>query len=200
MSNKALSSLGAAGQDLLSWALEQEITGGFYVDNRVTTENNPFPDWWGTGILLRPAVDIAAVVVIEPFSGRIAVNHTDKGQWMDWKYLATAVPPNEYDISLADGIIARDSECKYRKAQDNVCTISISCEKSTDGLLPEMTIATLPEGYRPAHYFEGTAYAATSDYNAFPATIRIWENGEIKIWFQAQSANYFIAQVTFLAE
>lgn len=185
---------------MLAWAFEQEITGGFYVDSRVTIENNPFPGFWGTGILLRPAVEIAAAVVVEPFSGQIAVNRMDKGQWMEWQYLAIATSPQEYNLPLVDGITTRDSGCKYRKTQDGICTISISCEKQTDGFIPEMTIATLPEGYRPAQYVEGIAFASTSLYNCYPATLRIWENGEIKIWFPAESANYFIAQLTFLVE
>ena len=177
MSNKALSSLGAAGQDLLVWALEQEITGGFYVDSRVTTENNPFPDWWGTGLLLRPTVDIAAVVVIEPFSGRIAVNHTDMGQWMDWKYLATATPPKEYDLPITGVSDVENGNSRYSKNDfgEVICQISITPGED----IPSYTIlAMLPEGFRPTKSLSMPAMIAIDGTRAM-GQIGVNSSGEI---------------------
>ena len=198
MSNKVshTAAWNAAAQDLHADALGLIAVNP--EDSGYGTVNAPANSGWG--VCLSFLYENVRNLLLLDNRGGVWVQSYDGLSWNEWRRLATATPPQEYDLPLADGIVARDSGCKYSKTQNNICTMSISCEKSTDGLLPEMTIATLPEGYRPAHYTESTAYAATSDYSAYPAAIRIWENGEIKIWFQAESAKYFIAQVTFLAE
>ena len=180
MSNKAMSSLGASGQDLLSWAFSQTATGSFYINGSFTTENNPFPDWWGTGILLRPAVDTAAVVVIEPASGRIAVNRTDAGHWMEWQYLTTAIPPQEYDFPLSDGLHP-SSRSVYSKNQFGQVHVhgAVSAGDSTIGW--DQAIGTLPEGYRPSVSMEFCASFAVDGVNCAGA-VSISTDGLIKAY------------------
>lgn len=151
-----MSSLGASGQDLLSWAFSQTATGSFYINGSFTTENNPFPDWWGTGILLRPAVDTAAVVVIEPASGRIAVNRTDAGHWMEWQYLATTTRPQIYDLALLDGIspATPTDDNFYFSNQMGTAMVKIAVKRTNGAPFSEHDfIATLPEGFRPSRTF-----------------------------------------------
>ena len=156
MSNKAISSLGAAGQDLLAWAFEQEITGGFYVDSSVTTDNHPFPGWWGLGHLVVQGIGSVTIEVTEPLSGRIAVNRTDAGHWMEWQYLATTTRPQIYDLALLDGIspATPTDDNFYFSNQMGITMVKIAV-KRTDGepFSEHDFIATLPEGFRPSRTF-----------------------------------------------
>lgn len=62
-----------------------------------------------------------------------------------WKEIATATPPQEYDLPLAEGVTAAPAAIYY-KTQDNIVHIEmmVSGEFSGDTIL-----AVLPVGYRP---------------------------------------------------
>lgn len=187
-----MSSLGASGQDLLSWAFIQTATGSFYINGSFTTENNPFPEWWGTGILLRPAVDTAAVVVIEPASGRIAVNRTDAGHWMEWQYLAIATPPQQFDLPMADGLI-QSSASWYSKDQFGQVHVHGAISAGSGSLGWDTLVATLPEGYRPSAKLESAAAFASGGENG-PGAVAVSTDGTIKVFpdiSAAQKAAYF---------
>ncbi len=110
--------------------------------------------------------------------------------------LATVTPPQKQNISLLNGVQPTDSGCVFWKQQDNVCTVAIACTKPTDGLTPDMIIGTLPVGFRPS-YIERAGYAATLSAQMFPANLRIYDDGNIQIWFPNTSANLFVAEASF---
>lgn len=119
--------------------------------------------------------------------------------WIPWRPVAFAVKPQEFSLPLAEGIQATDSGCKYWKGQDDVCTVAISCKKDTDGLVSDGIVATLPAGFRPEQYLERSAFVATSTYESYPATIRIWEDGQIMVWAPIANFNTLISEVSFVA-
>ena len=141
---------------MLAWAFEQEITGGFYVDSSVTTDNHPFPGWWGLGHLVVQGIGSVTIEVTEPLSGRIAVNRTDAGHWMEWQYLATTTRPQIYDLALLDGIspATPTDDNFYFSNQMGITMVKIAV-KRTDGepFSEHDFIATLPEGFRPSRTF-----------------------------------------------
>jgi len=72
---------------------------------------------------------------------------TNGTPWTDWVQTATATPPQEYDLPLSSGVQAVLG--KYRKNQFGEVFVQgsiIYANGFTDG----QTVATLPEGYRPA--------------------------------------------------
>lgn len=116
--------------------------------------------------------------------------------WGKWLPFSTATPPQKQNISLLNGVQPTDSGCVFWKQQDNVCTVAIACTKPTDGLTPDMIIGTLPVGFRPS-YIERVGYADTSSAQTFSAVLRIYEDGNIQIWFPNTSANVFVAEASF---
>ena len=69
------------------------------------------------------------------------------GHWSEWKTLATATPPQEFDLPLAEGWTGL---AKYYKTQENICFIELDILKNATIQNGEV-LATLPEGFRPSY-------------------------------------------------
>lgn len=114
--------------------------------------------------------------------------------WCDWVKIATATPPQEYDLPLADGITALQP-CTYYKNQFSEVTLG-GC---TSGLVSDgVTIATLPEGFRPDHPIERPA-TFTSNGNRYAGSVFIAANGIVSIHTPATATNVIFA-ASFLAK
>lgn len=100
------------------------------------------------------------------------------GHWSEWKTLATATPPQEFDLPLAEGL-GKYGKCTYWKTQDGICFVNFAVASS--GLHNETVIATLPAGFRPA----GVVIAGgqgVGETARVAIDIEIRPNGMIKIW------------------
>lgn len=177
---------------MLAWAFEQEITGGFYVDSSVTTDNHPFPGWWGLGHLVVQGIGSVTIEVTEPLSGRIAVNRTDAGHWMEWQYLAIATPQQQFDLPLADGLI-QSSASWYSKDQFGQVHVHGAISAGSGSLGWDTLVATLPEGYRPGAKIEAPATFASGGTSGSGA-VAVAADGTIKAFpdiSAAQKVVYF---------
>lgn len=142
LSNKVKNSLGVAGQDLFVWANTQTVGGGFWVDSAVTTINNPLPGTWLIGELSIGEPDLPLIKVTEPFSGRKFEARKYLMEWKPWVEIATATPPQEYDLTLAEGL---SGTAKYSKDQFGY----VHVRGRVVGVSVGKTISFLPEGFRP---------------------------------------------------
>lgn len=116
------------------------------------------------------------------------------GSWSQWEPIATATPPQEYDLPLADGITALQP-CTYYKNQFGEVTLG-GC---TSGLVSDgVTIATLPEGFRPDHPIERPA-TFTANGNRYAGSVFITANGIVSIHTPAAATNVVFA-ASFLAK
>lgn len=84
-------------------------------------------------------------------SGNIYSRQSLNGSFWPWVKLATATPPQEYDLPLAEGWTSQiRGSCRYAITQENVVVVtfkavhSAATPASTDTM-----IATLPDGFRP---------------------------------------------------
>lgn len=110
-----------------------------------------------------------------------------------WAKLSTATPPQEFDLPLADGIIALQP-CIYWKNQFEEVTIyGCTYGEVTEG----DTIATLPEGFRPDHPVEWPA-SFTGDAGRVSGTVFISESGIVSIHTTAPAMSVVFA-ASFLA-
>lgn len=108
--------------------------------------------------------------------------------------LATATPPQEYDLPLAEGITALQP-CTYYKNQFSEVTLGGCTSGSvSDGA----TIATLPEGFRPDHPIERPA-TFTASGNRYAGSVFIDANGIVSIHTPAEATNVVFA-ASFLAK
>ena len=116
------------------------------------------------------------------------------GSWSQWQPIATATPPQVFDLPLADGITALQP-CTYYKNQFSEVTLGGCTSGSvSDGA----TIATLPEGFRPDHLIERPA-TFTASGNRYAGSVFIDTAGIVTLHTPAEATNVVFA-ASFLAK
>lgn len=89
--------------------------------------------------------------------------------------LATATPPQEFDLPLAEGITAH-SPCTYCKTQEEIVLMRINF-LTTSQLTESNQIAVLPVGFRPEKLVEMLAYIN----NGTMCTLKILPSGVLSV-------------------
>ena len=113
-------------------------------------------------------------------------------EWDDWVRLATCMPPEVHELSLADSYT--NLGCKYFRTQENVVSFAGEVMR-TSGFRADETFAVLPEGFRPDH----TIVVPALLYPSYtPTTIIIKSNGEICETRTASDKSLYM-QATFVA-
>ena len=140
------------------------------VDDRDTLmENLPGPGHWR--ILYIPYFAAAS----EGWSVQIAIGAVENAglywrkargfTWAAWENAATHTPPQEFDLSPADGWTHTHTwdKSSYCKTQEDLVIVHFSLENSSAAEPPDAgyIIAYLPEGFRPSAAVIGTC----GDYN-----------------------------------
>lgn len=128
------------------------------------------------------------------------------GHWSEWKTLATATPPQEFDLPLAEEMqpLPACGSNKYWKNQFNEVTLTLSVTKTdmnTNDIPNGAFLATLPAGFRPLTPVSGAAYVDRGeDDNVYPGFIIINPDGSVRL-FQAKQGpcSIVIASTSFVA-
>lgn len=123
----------------------------------------------------------------------------------DWYEIATATPPQEFDLPLAEEMqpLPAYGSNKYWKNQFNEVTLTISVTKTdmnTNDIDNGSVICYLPAGFRPAQAVGGSAYAMQYAETKFPAFIVVNPDGSVRI-FQSQEVkcSMVVASISFVA-
>lgn len=134
-----------------------------------------------------------------PHDEVIWVNSCVVGTWLGWKPLATATPPQVFDLPLAEGLEPIEP-CRYSKDQFGRVLVNIDCNPTTGsvsiGENQSLSIGTLPEGFRPAHYTSNACEVIVGQ-SRYIGTFDINEYGAITLWTAAPSASIIIGSVLF---
>lgn len=117
------------------------------------------------------------------------------GQWAE---VATATPPQEYNLPLAEGWIAHRGSV-YFKTQDNVVTVYFQVKNAT-AQSGEVTLATLPAGFRPINLIGGSGYCAIPGGKYSPADMKVYPDGNITGFNDVGVAEYYTGFFTFVAD
>lgn len=139
----------------LEWQPEDTPSGALRVELSVHTSTPDVPG--GTRSAMLSYIDGAAT------RARYIGERTSSGDY--WAKLATATPPQEFDLPPADGWTHThtwDKSC-YCKTQENIVIVHFALDNS-NAAEPHDTgyiIAYLPEGFRPSAAVIGTC----GDYN-----------------------------------
>ena len=114
-------------------------------------------------------------------------------KWKGWALIATANPPQEYDLPLAEGITTTQHCVYYKNQFDEVSVRGVA----NGSIINSTIIATLPAGFRPAHAMELPAtFAADGDRPA--GTISVNPDGTIRA--QVESVSFaVIFSASFIA-
>lgn len=85
------------------------------------------------------------------------------GSWSQWEPIATATPPQEFDLPLADGFSVW-GVCSYFKTQDSIVTLNVNISNTLVTAGNEVIIGTLPVGFRPIGHVIAAAYCSGAGY------------------------------------
>ena len=133
-------------------------------------------------------------IAYEVNSIRIYTRACLAGSWSQWEPLATATPPQEFDLPLADGITALQP-CTYYKNRLGEVTVG----GAVAGTISQDTIiGTLPVGYRPSKVIERPATIGTGSVR-YPGSVFVNPYGVITITTPA-SEMAAVFEASFLAK
>ena len=166
------------------WQPEDTPSGALRVELSVHTSAPDVPG--GTRSAMLSYIDGAAT------RARYIGERTSSGDY--WAKLATATPPQEFALPLAEDITALQP-CTYWKNQFGEVTIG-GC--AANGISDNITIATLPAGFRPAKAVERPA-TLSGGGERYAGSVLIGTDGAIRIRTPA-TTNAVVFGATFIAE
>lgn len=106
--------------------------------------------------------------------------------WDDWDILATATPPQQFDLPMAEGLI-QSSASWYSKDQFGQVHVHGAISAGSGSLGWDTLVATLPEGYRPSEKVEAAATFASGGTSGSGA-VAVAVDGTIKAFPDISSA------------
>ena len=127
----------------------------------------------------------------------IYVNVCSAGVWQGWERIGTATPPQEFSLPLAAGIDAY-GKSTYCKTQEGICFVNIAAHSSSDGIMDQSIIATLPAGFRPDMVTYAAGHGFTNAGTRIPLDVEVNPDGTIQIW-AASVLEYCSCFVGFVA-
>ena len=147
-----------------------------------------------------------SILVVESWEPILYERNWNGINWSKWARIATATPPQEFDLPLAEEMqpLPDYGSNKYWKNQFNEVTLTISVTKTdmtTNDIPNGAVLATLPAGFRPLTPVSGAAYNDRgADDNVYPSFIIISPDGSIRL-FQAKQVpcSMVVASISFVA-
>ena len=123
------------------------------------------------------------------------IRHCIGGTWQEWEKIATATPPQGYDLPLEIGWDVYGI-CKYWLTQDGMCFVNIGAHATSPPSTEQVVLATLPEGFRP----NANVYApACVSFQRAPGDLQINPSGQIiYTWATLENETYISAFFGFL--
>ena len=178
LSNAAWNSYGfLQNVDIIEWAKSQTKGGSFLAFPNCTSL--PENDLYFAGTLFVNAKgDAWSISAICVTTGITYTNASSSAGsvWTGWQPLATATPPQEFDLPLVEGLTALHPST-YRKDQFSVVTVGGAI--SGDMIIGK-GIATLPAGFRPSEVIERDATFISSK-GRIAGSIQVNLSGEITL-------------------
>lgn len=160
---------------MLAWADKQTISGAFGTNPAITTEGVPAVTWYHGSLEVKTS---GRRITLTESAGqyRTWTNCTSAGKWTKWMQLATATPPQEFDLPLAEGI-AEKVRASYCKTQEGLVVVS----GWVTGAAKSSTVAVLPVGYRPQYVKQLVVPQSSDQSKNDTARIEVYQTGEIKV-------------------
>lgn len=201
-----LSELGLSGGVTVSQVCEAMQDGWIFSawnDTEVSPCISDVPDRYTLITIYRAAEPYVVCRAVRILDGQEYVGtwNPDRDQnWSGWMPQATATPPQEYNLPLAEGFSTWGIGCKYYKTQENIVVIHINVE--TDHVQTageEIVIGSLPVGFRPGGHVLSAAYCNHyNDLTAKPGYIFCDYTGNVIVradsaWNMAHGTTIFLA-------
>ena len=159
---------------------------------------------------------LCAIVVYRIDASRVVWIAIDKstgknatGNWSNdlgftgWESSATATPPQEFDLPLADGFDSAGNASIYWKDQFGIVRVYVAVLKNSGTITNNEILGTLPEGFRPKHNFAVVGFGNSNQNNIadrHPINMIISSNGNITASFLSETDGTKIASLYGTAE
>lgn len=186
--------------DLLAWAASQTVGGAFTINPAITSSGLPHLGWFLGRLDVNASSDkTITLYYADPFNKEVYFNGTSSGAFSGWTPLATATPPQEYDLPLA-GVFEPENgfEVTYSKDQFGVVRVALN---SVQGMIPYGTfnLAALPVGFRPNKTTDADSFMLHETGGA-TGLLRSMPDGTIYVInFGAVQCRSVHGQITFMA-
>ena len=174
------------------WQPEDTPSGALRVELSVHTSAPDVPG--GTRSAMLSYIDGVAT------RARYIGERTSSGDY--WAKLATATPPQEFDLPITAGYEDQIYQNTYYKTQDGIVHVSFCIRKTTSTAFDSQEVfATLPAGFRPSSELARDVGGDGINLgNGIVATeIHIRTNGEMYIWGVNFQINWVYGEVSFRA-
>ncbi|WP_195282756.1 hypothetical protein [Harryflintia acetispora] len=174
--------------------LNSPVPTGMYFNGQVFTHND------GRGYTTQIAVNNRGSIYYRDNS----VNSI----WTIWKEFATVSPATAYNLPLASGYKSAGGLNHYYKTPNNLVVVNISMMRSDAAAwgLGAFTIATLPEGFRPAANahnaipYSNDIVSSGTPYCDGAARVYVIPNGEIRIISRVTTLKEVDGSIVFISK
>ena len=110
----------------------------------------------GTVVMSYSSSNYATALWIPAGGTTLYICRKNVGVWGKWEPIATATPPQEYDLPLAEGWAEKDGNtCRYAKTQEDMCVVTFKAIPNTANQGGDTMFATLPAGFHPSKLVHG---------------------------------------------
>lgn len=104
-------------------------------------------------------------------------------KWEDWTAIALCAAPEVHDLPLADGWQAYGTSINwYSKDQFGQVTIYFRLKSTVTTITDSITIANIPEGFRPHHGMSIPGLLTFDNYTRLPCHVDIVPSGALQLY------------------
>lgn len=124
-----------------------------------------------------------SIIYISHAEKSIWIQSTDQGGWANWVQLAKCETPDIHEIPLANGWLTYGTSINwYSKDQFGQVTIYFRLKSTVTTITDGITIANIPEGFRPQHGMSIPGLLTFDNYTKLPCHVDIVPNGALQLY------------------
>ena len=143
---------------------------------------------WTLEVLANSAWNVGVTQRFIDFETRrmfIRSNHPLEGGWVwyDWVEVAQCVVPEVHNLPLANGWLTYGTSINwYSKDQFGQVTIYFRLKSTVTTITDSITIANIPEGFRPQHGMSIPGLLTFDNYTKLPCHVDIVPSGALQLY------------------
>ena len=124
-----------------------------------------------------------SIIYIVHAGKSVWIQNTDQGGWANWVQLAKCETPDIHEIPLANGWQTYGTSINwYSKDQFGQVTIYFQLKSTVTTITDSITIANIPEGFRPQHGMSIPGLLTFDNYTRLPCHVDIDPSGALQLY------------------
>ena len=159
------------------------------------------PDGIAWGIAQKFGVGLIHTILAVDCVGRAWIEGYDGITWNGWQPIATAAPPQIFDLPLADGFADNGGAC-YCKTQEGIVYVNAVLKSDTtrEATSVGCVVGTLPAGFRPPNsVFTATLFDTGDMGGRILGRLAVRTNGQIVVANVTSSWDRCFGYIVFVA-